>query len=46
MAWIRIQPSKVPDWKNHDVDLGHVNIFGTFYYLCSILDGCDRAIIH
>jgi len=27
------------------VDLAYVNICGTFYYLCSVLDGCSRFII-
>ena len=28
------------------IDVSHVNIRGTFYYLCSILDGCSRSIVH
>ncbi len=28
------------------VDVSHLNIHGTFYYLCSVLDGCSRAIVH
>lgn len=28
------------------VDLSYLNIAGTFYFLCSILDGCSRSIIH
>jgi transposase InsO family protein len=28
------------------VDISYVNICGTFYYLCSVLDGCSRYIIH
>ena len=27
-------------------DLSHLNIHGTFYYLCSVLDGFSRTIIH
>lgn len=27
------------------VDFSYVNIGGTFYYLCSVLDGCSRAIV-
>lgn len=27
------------------VDFSYVNIGGTFYYLCSVLDGCSRAIL-
>ena len=28
------------------VDVSYINICGTFYYLCSILDGCSRYIVH
>jgi putative transposase len=28
------------------VDVAYLNIAGTFYYLCSILDGCSRSIVH
>lgn len=28
------------------VDLAYVNICSTFYYLCSVLDGCSRFIVH
>ena len=28
------------------IDISYVNIVGTFYYLCSILDGASRFIIH
>jgi transposase InsO family protein len=28
------------------IDVAYLNIAGTFYYLCSILDGFSRAIIH
>jgi transposase InsO family protein len=28
------------------VDLAYVNICGTFYYMCSVLDGCSRFIVH
>ena len=27
------------------VDFSYLNIGGTFYYLCSVLDGCSRAIL-
>lgn len=27
------------------VDFSYINIGGTFYYLCSALDGCSRAIV-
>ena len=28
------------------IDVSYVNLRGTFYYLCSILDGCSRFIVH
>lgn len=28
------------------IDFSYVNVGGTFYYLCSILDGCSRYIVH
>jgi putative transposase len=28
------------------VDVSYINIGGTFYYLCSVLDGCSRFIVH
>jgi putative transposase len=28
------------------VDVSYINIAGTFYYLCSILDGCSRYSVH
>ena len=28
------------------VDVSYLNISGTFYYLCSVLDGYSRAVIH
>jgi putative transposase len=28
------------------VDISHLNIAGTFYFLCSILDGCSRFVVH
>ena len=28
------------------VDISYVNLCGTFYYLCSLLDGCSRCIVH
>ena len=27
-------------------DVSYLNIKGTFYYLCSVLDGCSRFIVH
>jgi transposase InsO family protein len=28
------------------VDIAYLNLAGTFYYLCSVLDGASRAILH
>lgn len=28
------------------VDIAYLNISGTFYHLCSILDGCSRYLVH
>lgn len=28
------------------IDISHINIAGTFYYLCSVLDGYSRCIVH
>ncbi len=28
------------------VDISYINICGTFYYLCSLLDGCSRYVVH
>jgi putative transposase len=28
------------------MDVSYINISGTFYYLCSVLDGCSRYIVH
>jgi transposase InsO family protein len=28
------------------VDISYINITGTFFYLCSILDGCSRTLVH
>ena len=28
------------------IDVSYVNIRGTFYYLCSVLDGYSRSIVH
>src|ERR1044072_833929 len=28
------------------IDVSYINIRGTFYYLCSILDGCARYLVH
>lgn len=28
------------------VDISYINVAGTFYYLCGVLDGCSRYIVH
>ncbi len=28
------------------IDISYINISGTFYYLCSVLDGFSRSIVH
>lgn len=28
------------------IDVSYLNVAGTFYYLCSILDGCSRYLVH
>src|SRR6516162_4845696 len=28
------------------VDISYLNVAGTFFYLCSILDGCSRFLLH
>jgi transposase InsO family protein len=28
------------------VDVAYLNVAGTFYYLCSLLDGCSRYVVH
>jgi putative transposase len=38
------QPLKVHE--HWHVDVSYLNIAGTFYYLCSVLDGCSRSILH
>jgi len=51
--WNR-KPSKKGDGFNQPVkphehwhiDISYINICGTFYYLCSILDGFSRYIVH
>jgi putative transposase len=39
-----IQPLKPHE--HWHVDVSYINIHGTFYYLCSFLDGCSRYIVH
>jgi len=39
-----VQPIKPHE--HWHVDVSYLNICGTFYYLCSVLDGCSRSIVH
>jgi len=39
-----VQPTKPHE--HWHVDVTYINICGTFYYLCSILDGYSRYIVH
>ncbi len=38
------QPSR--PHRHWHIDVSHLNICGTFYYLCSILDGYSRFVVH
>ena len=53
MRWNRTETKKGMGFeqplKPHEhwhTDLSYLNIHGTFYYLCSVLDGFSRTIIH
>jgi len=39
-----VQPLKPHE--HWHVDVSYINICSTFYYLCSVLDGCSRYIVH
>jgi putative transposase len=39
-----VQPLKPHE--HWHVDVSYLNLAGTFYYLCSILDGCSRYLAH
>jgi transposase InsO family protein len=39
-----VQP--VRSHQHWHIDISYLNILGTFYYLCSILDGYSRSIVH
>jgi putative transposase len=39
-----VQP--VQPHEHWHIDVSYLNLGGTFYYLCSVLDGCSRAIVH
>jgi len=41
------QPPQPPQPHQHwHIDVSYINISGTFYYLCSVLDGYSRSIVH
>lgn len=51
--WNRVPSKKgtgfVQPLKAHDhwhVDISYINVAGTFFYLCSLLDGYSRVIVH
>lgn len=39
-----VQPEKAH--QHWHIDMAYLNIGGTFYYLCALLDGFSRAIVH
>ena len=39
-----VQPLKPHE--HWHVDVSYLNIAGTFYFLCSVLDGCSRFVVH
>lgn len=39
-----VQPLKPHE--HWHVDVSYLNVAGTFYFLCSVLDGCSRYIVH
>jgi putative transposase len=39
-----VQPLKPHE--HWHVDVSYINVSGTFYYLCSVLDGCSRYVVH
>lgn len=39
-----VQPLQPHD--HWHIDISYLNLAGTFYYMCSILDGCSRSIVH
>jgi len=38
------QPSKPHD--HWHIDISYINVASTFYYLCTVLDGASRAVVH
>ena len=38
------QPSRAH--RHWHIDFSHLNVCGTFYHLCSVLDGYSRSVVH
>ncbi len=43
VQWLGVRENKFYDWH---IDIAYLNIAGTFYYLCTVLDGYSRFIVH
>ena len=39
-----VQPLRA--YQHWHTDISYLNLGGTFYYLCSFLDGASRAVVH
>ena len=39
-----VQPLKPHE--HWHIDVSHINLGGTFFFLCSVLDGCSRYLVH
>jgi putative transposase len=39
-------PQPLQPHEHWHVDISYLNIVGTFFYLCSVLDGCSRFLLH
>ena len=39
-----VQPLKPHE--HWHIDVSYLNVAGTFYFLCSVLDGCSRFVVH
>ena len=51
--WPRVPSKKGTGFEQPDephqhwhIDIAYINIRGTFFYLCTVLDGCSRSIVH
>ena len=43
---VRASSSMPAPHEHWHVDISYLNIMGTFFYLCSVLDGCSRFLLH